>query len=185
MNAPLKRRMTAPEFLDWAMAQPWGRYELVDGQVVAMAPERLRHNLVKARLWQALADAVERAGLPCIVCTDGMTVVIDEHHAREPDAAIQCGGAIDLDTVVLDAPLVVIEVVSPSSGRDDTGVKLVEYFSVPSIQHYLIVDPDKRVVVHHERDESAIRTRILGEEAADLFLEPPGFSVSVVALLGD
>ena len=34
-------RMRVDEFLAWAMAQPEGRFELVDGTVVAMAPERL------------------------------------------------------------------------------------------------------------------------------------------------
>ncbi len=40
--------MTADEFIDWAMAQPEGqRYELVAGEVVAMAPERSAHALTK------------------------------------------------------------------------------------------------------------------------------------------
>ena len=39
--------MTVQEFLAWAAAQPRGRYELVRGEVVAMAPERALHNLVK------------------------------------------------------------------------------------------------------------------------------------------
>ena len=42
-----KQRMKVPEFLAWAEAQPQGRYELVNGEVVVMAPERVRHNLVK------------------------------------------------------------------------------------------------------------------------------------------
>ena len=62
-----------------------------------------------------------------------MTVVIDDDHSREPDAAVQCGVPTDLDSMVLEAPLIVVEVTSPSSERDDTGDKLVEYFSVPSI----------------------------------------------------
>ena len=48
MTAQSKQRMTVQEFLAWAAAQPRGRYELVRGEVVAMAPERARHNLVKA-----------------------------------------------------------------------------------------------------------------------------------------
>lgn len=174
--------MTVTEFLAWASAQPLGRYELVDGQVVAMAPERARHNLVKAAVFRALDDAVRRAGLPCTVFTDGMTVVIDNKHSREPDAAIQCGVATDLDSMVLVAPLIVVEITSPSSERDDTGDKLVEYFSVASIQHYLIVNPAKKVVVHHARDGSGgIATRILSSGQLDL--APPGFSVSVRELL--
>lgn len=114
-----------------------------------------------------------------------MTVVIDKHHSREPDAAVQCGAALDPDAVVLDAPMIVVEVVSPSSERDDTGAKLVEYLSVAGLQHYLIVNPEKRVVVYHERDGIDIRTRIVGEDAGDLRLDPPGFALSVAALLED
>ena len=176
--------MTVAEFLAWAAAQPHGRYELVRGEVVAMAPERARHNLVKAAVFRALDDAVKRSGLPCTVFTDGMTVVIDDEHSREPDAAIQCEVATDLDSMILEAPLVVVEITSPSSERDDTGDKLVEYFSVPSIRHYLIVNPTKKVVVHHARDENGgIATRILN--GGQLDIAPPGIALPVSELLPD
>ena len=49
MNAPVvpKARMRVPEFRAWADAQSRGRYELVNGEIVAMSPERVRHNLVE------------------------------------------------------------------------------------------------------------------------------------------
>jgi Uma2 family endonuclease len=182
MTAQSKPRMTVAEFLAWASAQPRGRYELVGGQVVAMAPERARHNIVKGEVFLALKNAVKRAGLPCTVFGDGMTVVIDNEHAREPDAAVQCGVATDLDSTILEAPLIVVEITSASSERDDTGEKLVEYFSVPSIRHYLIVNPRKRVVVHHVRDDAAkIATRILNDGQLDL--TPPGLTLPVRELL--
>ncbi len=53
MTAQSKPRMTVAEFLAWAAAQPRGRYELVQGEVVAMAPERARHNLVKLAVARA------------------------------------------------------------------------------------------------------------------------------------
>jgi Uma2 family endonuclease len=175
--------MTVPEFLAWAANQPRGRYELVRGEVIAMAPERARHNLVKAAVFRALSDAVACAGVPCTVFTDGMTVVIDNDHSREPDAAVQCDVATDLDSTILEAPLIVVEVVSPSSERDDTGDKLVEYFSVPSIRHYLIVKPVKNVVIHHARNETGdIATRIVTE--GEISLVPPGMAVAVRELLG-
>jgi Uma2 family endonuclease len=176
------RRMTVAEFLDWAAAQPRGRYELVRGEVVAMAPDRLWHLLVKGAAFRALGDAVKRAGLPCTVFPDGATVVIDNEHSREPDAAVQCGGVTDLNTMILESPLIVVEVTSPSSERDDTGEKLVEYFSVPSIQHYLIINPAKKVVTHHARSRSGdIATRIASTGEIDL--SPPGMTVSVAELL--
>ena len=174
--------MTVPEFLAWAAAQPRGRYELVRGGVVATAPERALHNLVKAAVFRALSDAVARAGLPCTVFTDGMTVVIDNEHSREPDAAVQWNVSTDLDSMILEKPLIVVEVTSPSSERDDTSDKLVEYFSVPSVRHYLIVNPTKEVVVHHARDEAGeIATRIMS--AGQLDLSPPGMTVPVRELL--
>jgi Uma2 family endonuclease len=178
------KKMTVPEFLAWAEKQPRGRYELVDGKVVAMSPERARHNLVKASVYRALDDAIRRSGLPCTVFTDGMTIVIDQHTSREPDASVQCGVDVDLDSMVLAAPMIVVEVVSPSSEHDDTDAKLVEYFSVPSIQHYLIIHPEKGAVVHHQRDgHDSLKTKIVsaGEHIA---LDPPGFTVAAAALLG-
>jgi Uma2 family endonuclease len=176
------RRMTVAEFLDWVIAQPRGRYELVQGEVVAMAPERALHNRVKGAVFRALDDAVKRAGLPCTVFTDGMTVVIDDEHAREPDAAVQCGVATDLDSVILEAPVVVVEVTSPSSERDDAGEKVEEYFSVPSIQHYLIVDPVAKVVVHHARTAGGDIAKYTAS-SGEISLSPPGMTVPVAELL--
>jgi Uma2 family endonuclease len=176
------RRMTVAEFLAWASAQPRGRYELVRGEVVAMAPERARHNIVKLAVARALDDAVKRAGLPCTVFTDGMTVVIDDEHAREPDAAVQCGVALDPNSMILEAPFVVVELTSPSSERGDVDDKLVEYFSVPSIHHYLIVNPTKKVVIHHARGQGdAVSTRFVS--SGELSLTPPGMAVPVAELL--
>jgi Uma2 family endonuclease len=174
--------MTVAEFLAWASAQPRGRYELVRGKAVAMEPERARHAIIKGEVFLALKNAVKRAGLPCAVFPDGMTVVIDHDHTREPDASVQCGAALDLESMTLDAPLIVVEVISPSTERTDTDVKVTEYFSVPSIQHYLIVNPARRVVVHHTRSRSGdISRRELSSGAINL--APPGMMVPVAELL--
>ncbi len=186
MNAPdvPKIRMNVSQFLAWVEAQPRGRFELVDGNVVAMSPERARLNLVKLAVARALEDAVRAAKLPCIVFTDGMTVVINENMTREPDASVQCGIDLDLNSTILEAPLIVVEIVTPSSERDDSGVKLVEYFSVAGIKHYLISYPEKRVVMHYQRNaESDLKTRI-AHPGEDIALNPPGLVVPVAALLG-
>jgi Uma2 family endonuclease len=174
--------MTVPEFLDWAGEHPGTRYELVGGRPVAMAPEKVRHTVVKFSAARALDDAVRDTGLPCRVFADGVSVAIDEHTVREPDCSVQCTEP-DLDSMFIDAPMIVGEVTSPSSTRDDTGAKLVEYFSVPSIVHYIIVRPDQSVVIHHRRDTGgAIATQIRGD--GDIDLTPPGISVPVARLLG-
>jgi Uma2 family endonuclease len=183
MTTVPKQRMKVPEFLAWADKQPDGNYELVDGEIVAMSPDRVRHNLVKAAAYRALDDAVKAAGLPCRVFTDGVGVVINDNTTRIPDASVQCGVKLNLESMVLEAPLIVLEVISPSSERQDLGAKLVEYFSVPSIRHYLVVVPQKRAVVHHMRHDEGGLSTYIGRNG-DIVLNPPGMTVPVTALLG-
>ena len=183
MTTVPKQRMKVPEFLAWADKQPDGNYELVDGEIVAMAPDRVRHNLVKAAAYRALDDAVKAAGVPCRVFTDGVGVVINDNTTRIPDASIQCGVKLNLESMVLEAPLIVLEVISPSSERQDLGAKLVEYFSVPSIRHYLVVIPEKRVVVHYTRNEEGGLSTYIGRNG-DIVLNPPGIKVPVTGLVG-
>ena len=169
--------MTVQDFLAWAEGQQ-GRYELVDGEPLRMAPERALHNVVKGLVFIALRNAVRESKLPCQVFTDGMTVQISETVSREPDAAVQCGVKQDMEATILTAPLIVVEVVSPSNAKTDTTVKLAEYFSVATIEHYLIVVPDIPAVIHHQRDGDCIQTRI--HKAGAVKLDPPGLYLPIV-----
>jgi Uma2 family endonuclease len=166
--------MTADEFIAWAMEQPEGkRYELVDGYVHAMAPERVRHAKAKLLVARRLAEAVESAGLPCEVFPDGMSVPVDAETVYEPDALLRCGAPLDGDAVTVTDPVIVVEVLSPSTQSVDLGDKLAGYFRIPSLQHYLIIKPGSPVVIHHARaPDGDILTRLVRE--MPLRLDPPG-----------
>lgn len=128
--------MTAEEFLPRAMEQPEGaHYELDDGVVVAMAPERVAHARAKLRIARNLVDAIDAMCLPCEVFGDGMAVRIDAQTIYEPDAMVRCGSPLDDDAVVVTDPLIIVEVGSPSSASRDTGSKLEAYFRLPSLRH--------------------------------------------------
>jgi Uma2 family endonuclease len=179
MSTALKQ-MDVDAFLDWAEGRE-GRWELHDGAPVMMAPERAVHAETKAETYVALRNEVKRAGLPCRVYPDGMAVRIDARTTFEPEASVVCGPRPPGDTIAIDDPVIVAEVLSPSTAAVDHGRKLSGYFSLPSIQHYLILDPERRVVIHHKRGSGdAIETRVLTGGAARL--DPPGFDVAVEAL---
>ncbi len=178
-----KQRMKVPEFLAWANEQLDTTYELVDGEVVAMAPDRLRDNLVKFAAARALEEAVKAAGLPCRIFTDGVGVVINDDTTRIPDASVQCGVKLKPRSMVLEAPLIVVEVASPSSEQADLSAKLIDYLLVPSIHHYLVVLPEKRAVLHHKRNDQGGWLTYIGRDG-DLVLDPPGIKVPVAALIG-
>lgn len=175
--------MDVDEFIAWALDRP-GRYELEYGQVIAMSPERTRHAEAKAACYGALSAAIRAAGVACRVMPDGMTVRIARDRAYEPDALVYCGPRLPGNAVEVPAPVIVVEVLSPSTGARDVSAKLDGYFRVPSVAHYLIVDADHRALVHHARDEGdLIRTRILS--GGVLRLDPPGIEVEVTGMFAE
>jgi Uma2 family endonuclease len=180
---PKPPRMTADEFIAWAMERTdGGRCELVGGEVVGMAPERVSHARVKARALRALVDAIERGGLPCEAFPDGMAVQVSADTVYEPDALVRCGPRLPGDTVKILDPVVVVEVLSPSTRAHDAGAKLEGYFEIPSVRHYLLLNTRKRTVIHHARAESGeIATRIARDGAVRL--DPPGTALDVAELL--
>jgi Uma2 family endonuclease len=75
-------------------------------------------------------------------------------------------------------PIVVVEVLSPSTRHIDASAKLAGYFRLPSVRHYLIVDPDRPLVIHHARGEGdTIATRVV--TTGTLRLDPPGIDLSI------
>jgi Uma2 family endonuclease len=178
MSDPAAARMTSDEFIAWAIEQPKGRrYELVAGEIVTMAPERRAHALTKFHIARRLAEAVERHELPCEVYPDGMAVEIDATTIYEPDALVRCGPAPPPETIKLSDPVIVIEVLSPSTRARDAGAKLVDYFRLPSVYHYLIVRTEDRAIIHHARNaDGTILTQMVRD--GGLRLEPPGITVT-------
>ena len=130
--------MTAETFVDWAMNQPVGRFELLRGEVVAMSPERVGHARVKTAVLLALHSALTAEGSSCEAFGDGMAVRIDDTTVYEPDASVRCGARLSNDDVLFDDPVIVVEVVSPSSKSIDAGSKLADYFRLASVRHYLV-----------------------------------------------
>lgn len=175
-------RMNREEYRAWTARQTTGRFERVNGVVVAMAPERAGHNDRKMLAWLALRRAVSEAELSCHVYGDGMTVEVDDSD-YEPDVVLHCGPRLPDDALAVPDPLVIVEVLSPSTSSADRAWKRGEYFRVASLRHYLIVWADKPQIVHHRRaDDGSIETMVL--TGGMLRLDPPGLGITVADLYG-
>jgi Uma2 family endonuclease len=187
MIALPKHKMTADEFLAWAESLPKeaGKFELWDGEVIVkhgpagqMNAERSQHWDTKFAAGRALHDAVKRAGLPCHVAVDGPSVRFANDKLVEPDVLVYCGEKVPRDVLEVPDPLIIVEVLSPSTGTMDMGVKMQGYFGLPSVRHYLVIDPDRPLLIHHKRGTGeTIETRIVNEPA--LRLDPPGLDLDL------
>jgi Uma2 family endonuclease len=176
----MPQRLSRAEFHAWTQAQPSGRFERVNGEVVAMAPERWVHARLKARIWRAFDREITLAGLQCEAAPDGMTVEVDADTDYEPDALINCGPPMADASTVAPNPVVIVEVLSPKTASVDAGGKLADYFSIPSVQHYLLVRPSRPEIIHHRRVAEKIETLIIREGSVDL--TPPGIRLSLAEI---
>ena len=180
MSAVAQKLMTVDDFLAWAEGQA-GRWELQDGALVAMAPERAAHSETKGEVFVAPRNAIARAKAPCRAIPDGATVRIDNRTAFEPNALVYSGPRLPPGALETSGPIIVVEVLSPSTAARDHGVKLEGYFSLPSVMHYLILDPDSRRAIHHKRGQGdLIETRIFSDGVVRL--DPPGLEIPFAEL---
>ena len=178
MNELSPPRLTVEDYLVWATSRP-GRYELVNGRPIKMSPETTGHIKVKSYAWLALLEAVQQSEQNLIAVGDGATVKITSNTAFEPGALVYAGPELPGSEMIVPAPIIVVEVISPTSGSRDSGSKLRGYFQVPSVLHYLIVDPEDETLVHHRRGENSdVLTRTVDRDAT-LVLEPHGLKIDV------
>jgi len=179
MNIALRRLFTVEEYLAWAQTQSdLPRTELINGQIIAMTPERVEHVEIKIAAVIALKRAITRAGVRCHALGDGMTVPIDEHTAYEPDALVYCGERLQRGALSVPDPVIVVEVLSPSTSHTDTSAKLIGYFKLPSVHHYLIIDPNACAVAHHFRAADGT-VSCHNVTSGAIRLDPPGLSIDV------
>lgn len=140
-----RKRMTADEFLTWALDQE-DKYELVDGLPVPkhLGPEMMangmrRHARVISNLVQALGRRLE--GGPCEVYSDVFAVRTAINRQRRPDVIVDCGPGAEED-LEATAPTVLFEVLSPSSQRADLLIKPEEYKRIETVRQYVVIDPE-------------------------------------------
>jgi Uma2 family endonuclease len=172
-------RLTRQEFRRWSEGQTT-RFERLAGEPVAMSPERVLHARLKMRVWQALDRSIRDAGLDCEALGDGITIEVDDDTDYEPDAIVNCGPRLDADAIAATNPVIVVEVLSPSTQSIDSSDKLADYFRVPSVRHYLIVRAKKREIIHHARSGDNIISRAVN--VGSIEMDPPGISIDVTAI---
>jgi Uma2 family endonuclease len=176
--------MTAEEFVLWAGRQERGRYELIDGLVVQMNAERSVHERIKLNIAIALRNALRRSGLKGETYGDGMAVLVTEHLVHEPDSLVRLGAPLHDDATIVTDPVIVVEVLSPSTGPVDTSTKLANYFTLPSVENYLVVNTTARSVQHYYRGSDGRPTmRVVTEGVLDC--TPPGLQVGVEEFFAD
>lgn len=121
------------------------RAEWVDGEVVVSPAASFNHQRVSRRL----ANLIE-AGLPDVIVVEAVSVHLPNNRERIPDIVVVERAP---ETRYVDvAPVLVVEILSPSTASEDTVRKSTEYVAA-GIGQYWIVDIDRGIIdVFENRD---------------------------------
>ncbi len=167
MSTALKQPLTAAEYLAQERIAD-EKSEFLEGLVFAMTGGTLVHSLIKANVVRAMGNALS-AGR-CRVLDSDMRVKTPSGFFAYPDCSVVCVEPDFLDSQkdVLVNPVVVIEVLSPTTERRDRGLKFEHYCTIPSLREYLLVSQTHHRVEHfvrHEDGERWILSAVVGLES--------------------
>lgn len=133
-------RMTLAEFLAWEVQQP-ERHEFVDGEVFAMSGAEANHVRTAGNVYVALRQHLAKG--PCEVFYGDMKLQVDER-IFYPDVFVTCSEADRQRRQAMQAPSLIVEVLSPSTAAHDRGDKFGLYRRIPSLREYALIDPASR-----------------------------------------
>lgn len=135
------------------------RYEFHEGELFAMAGGTLEHGRICGNCFGALRDATKETGT-CEAFTSELKVEVKPGGKYVyPDAGLACPKLQESKSLTgaITNPCLIVEVTSDSSGNYDRGAKLKYYFSLPSLQEYLIIDQDRPIITVFRRRGDLMR----------------------------
>lgn len=139
MNVQPNLRMDKATFLAWLQERE-ERYELADGHVMMMTGGSRGHGIITRRLAAALEKRLDANRWT--VLTSDFGVDLGPDTVRYPDVVVDVTDGL-LKDLTATAPVLVAEVLSPSSASYDLGDKAAEYLQLPSLCAYLVLSQDE------------------------------------------
>jgi Uma2 family endonuclease len=178
-------RMTLDEFLVWNPDKGSElRWQLVDGEPVAMAPASDAHGSIQSELAYLLVDHLRRSGSPCRVITE--PGIIPQLRARDnfriPDLGVTCA-LPEQGRLEVTQPVLLIEILSPSNERE-ARANVWAYATVPSVREILLVRSTRveAELLRRTNDGSWPEQPELIQAGGTLELASLGFTVPLLAL---
>lgn len=149
--AAVQLQMTAQDFLAWDATQTV-KHEFVRGEVFAMAGAGKAHVTLTLNVAMALRQHLR--GSPCRTFMADTKLRVDAADSFfYPDAVVTCSARDAEDPAIVRDPVLVVEVLSPSTAAYDRGEKFASYRLLPGLREYVLIDPSsRRCEVFQKRD---------------------------------
>jgi Uma2 family endonuclease len=147
---PAYKLLTVEEFLD-CCPNDQRHYQLIDGVIVAMAPPAIPHQIIAARLMAQIVNAVDATRPNCTARSQAGIAPqgLSGRNHFETDITVTCEGAGHRG--ISAEPVLIVEIQSPSTERDDHFVKLPQYQMIPSLLEILYIESERVAATVYRR----------------------------------
>jgi Uma2 family endonuclease len=157
------------------------KHEYFEGKVIVTAPGSLMSNRLAVNLLAEIGTLLKAT--PCRILPSNMRIGVPSRQSyMYPDAVIVCDepqmedGQFD----TLKNPMVIFEILSPSTEDHDRGKKFFFYRQIPSLQEYILIDTTKPFVEISRREENgAWKFETLDDPKGQLFISSIGISIPI------
>jgi Uma2 family endonuclease len=179
-------QMTIAEFDTYVESIPNGKdFELIDGTPLLMGNPTEVHEQIAMNIAGALKPRMDTRG--CRTYAGNMRVQASSDATGKdkfkPDVTVRCG-PVSTNTYVLD-PVVIVEVLSPSTMDRDRGIKLAFHKELPTVQHIVLAYSDQVRVEHYVRTDGGWECTVLPHLASVLELDAVEFSMGLDGVYRD
>lgn len=160
-------------------AQTGEKQEYLDGRFQMMAGGSFAHNALTMQIGALLHRKLQKKG--CTLLSSDQRVWIQDHQYVYPDVTVVCGKPVFVDgTNILKNPAMIVEVLSSSTEKNDSGAKRLAYFQIPTLQEYLLVAQNEVRVEHFSRQtEKLWHYRLFTSPKEGIHLPSLGAELSV------
>jgi Uma2 family endonuclease len=152
MSTQPKKRLTIEEYLEIDKNSE-EKFEYFDGEVFNMSGVHPNHSRLELRLARLLGEQIEKRG--CTIFSSNLRVKVPSMPPyRYPDLSALCGKPEFEEhsgLLCLTNPVVLVEILSPSTEAFDRGEKFTQYKSIPSLREYLLIPQNKKNVTHYSK----------------------------------
>ncbi len=147
------RTMTVDAWRELERGSHDAKHEYIDGQVYAMAGGSRAHARIASDALRAIEDALAAAHRPCNVYNSDVAARLSPRRYTYPDVTVTCDERDEATTgeTEVQAPRVIIEVISDSTEAYDRGEKFGYYRACPTIQEYVLIATKYQAVEVYRR----------------------------------
>ena len=180
------QQMTVDEWRELERTSHDTKHEYIDGQVYAMSGGSLAHGSIGSNTVRTLQDALRAAGKPCYTYNSDVAVRLSARRYTYPDASVTCDerDRPAPDKTEIQAPCVIVEVLSDTTEAYDRGRKFGYYRGCPTVEEYVLVASKDQAVEVYRRTPQSWTYDAYGP-SDEIELTSLAISVSVAALYRD